>query len=365
MSKRSEVLDLLNGKNTGRVPWFGDLSWYYDSLIRRGMLHDKYFGPKGEANLYNDLGVGIYLYTPAVFETNYPENIRHTHEASDKEIVQLFETPVGSIKEVMTYSKSTWCYAYSKHFVEDINDFRVMRYVHEHARYSANYQGYIDRVKIWGDDGIGFAMGIASMAPLHKLIARWAGIETTMNLLCDYPDEIEEGITQIENSQRELITILSHCPAEVVIFPENLSSDIIGEKLFLKYDMPYYQKTTSILHSAGKKVAIHIDGRLNPCLGYLSEAGFDIADAVTPEPFGDVPISKLREVAGDKLIIWGGLPGSMFSPVYPDQMFHDHLVELLNHVDDKFVIGVADQVPPDAKAERIAHVREVIDRYIK
>ena len=78
--------------------------------------------------------------------------------------------------------------------------------------------------------------------------------------------------------------------------------------------MPYYKKITQRLHSAGKKVAIHIDGSLVPCLGMLSECGFDVADAVTPKPFGDVSIQDLRHTAGKDIIIWGGLPGGVFFP---------------------------------------------------
>ena len=61
MSIRTEVLELIQGRPGGRVPWFGDLSYYYYSLQRRGTLEKRYEGPEGEKRFYLDLGVGIYL----------------------------------------------------------------------------------------------------------------------------------------------------------------------------------------------------------------------------------------------------------------------------------------------------------------
>ena len=76
----------------------------------------------------------------------------------------------------------------------------------------------------------------------------------------------------------------------------------------------YYKRVNEIFHKAGKYTPIHIDDRLNPCLGNLFEAGFDIAEAVTPAPLGDVELEDLRKAAGDDLIIRGALSGGLFSP---------------------------------------------------
>ncbi len=94
----------------------------------------------------------------------------------------------------------------------------------------------------------------------------------------------------------------------------------------------------------------------------LSDCGFDVAEAVTPYPLGDVKIKDLRKEAGKDLIIWGGLPGVMFSPLYSEQQFKSHLEELLETFPSGsgFILGVADQVPPDGLISRIKYVREII-----
>ena len=114
------------------------------------------------------------------------------------------------------------------------------------------------------------------------------------------------------------------------------------------------------MHDAGKITSIHIDGTLRACLPLLQEAGFDIAEAVTPAPVGDVPVEELRATAGDKIIIWGGLPGALFSPAYSEKLFDAHLAKILETfpLGSRFVLGVADQVPPDALLSRVTKVRD-------
>lgn len=360
MSIRSDVLDLLNGRPGATVPWFGDLSYYYFSLQRRGTLAGKHQGPEGEKRFYTDFGVGIYLYTPDAFAVGYSPEVRRTEESTPERITIRYDTPVGSIASVQNYVPGMYCFAYAKHFVESLADLRVMRFVYEHALYTPNYRAYQEYDTLWGEEGIGFAMAEASMAPLQKLLSRWAGLETTVSLLHEHPEEVAEIFAAIEASQEPLVEVLAGSPATVVILPENLASQVVGERFFRQYDMPYYKKIVRRLQAAGKKVAIHIDGGLKPCLGLLAECGFDIAEAVTPAPFGDLAVEDLRRVAGPDIVLWGGLPGGIFSRNYSDEYFEQYVLEVLRRADDRFVLGVADQVPPDAVPRRIGRVRELV-----
>ena len=129
------------------------------------------------------------------------------------------------------------------------------------------------------------------------------------------------------------------------------------------FNKEYYSQRVEQLHDAGKFVGIHIDGTLSPCLSMLADCGFDAAEAVTPAPVGDIEIENLRCAAGDIVII-GGLPGALFTAQYSDEFFDSHLNKLLQAFanDSKFVIGVADQVPPDVVPGRVERVREVIGK---
>ena len=156
-----------------------------------------------------------------------------------------FETPCGSIESVQEWCDTTSCYVYAKHFVRTIEDFRVMRFVHENALYGQNYQAFLDCDNLWGEDGIGFAMGVACMAPFQKMVSRWAGIETTVELFADHEEEFRETCAAIECSQDPLVEVLAGSPAAVVILPENLSSDVTGGRFFRELNMPYYRRVVT------------------------------------------------------------------------------------------------------------------------
>ena len=49
MTQRERFLAALKGEKTDRVPWYGDLIYYYFSLEQDGKLEDKYKGDAGAA----------------------------------------------------------------------------------------------------------------------------------------------------------------------------------------------------------------------------------------------------------------------------------------------------------------------------
>ena len=80
--------------------------------------------------------------------------------------------------------------------------------------------------------------------------------------------------------------------------------------------MPYYKSRIKQLHKAGKYVGVQIDGTLTSFLPLPEECRFDVAKAVTPYPVGGVKSFDLRKMSGDNIMIWGGLPGAMFTAHY-------------------------------------------------
>jgi len=65
---------------------------------------------------------------------------------------------------------------------------------------------------------------------------------------------------------------------------------------------------------------------------------------------------------GDRVILWGGVPGAMFAPPYTWEDMERHVKSVLAGWRDRpFVLGVADQVPPDGNIDfcrRIAGMLE-------
>ena len=365
MNERERVLAVLGGKIPDKIPWFADLSYLYDSMKTRGILEDRYNGDEGYVRFHKDLGAGLCFYAPFLWKIEYAGGIKYYESETDGVKTFIFNTPEGNIRSEQKYLPTTYTWAYTEHFVKDIKDLYIMLYIFENIKYIENYKDFNKIDMLWGDAGIPVGLAPISVSPIQKLLTRWAGIENTLCIFMDNRDEFEEIIGRLKSSEDEVFEILKRSPARLIEFPENLSSEITGKTFFEKYSFDYYRKRINQLHDAGKYVSIHIDGTLKGCLPLLEKAGFDVAEAVTPAPVGDIEVENLRNTAGDKIILWGGLPGALFSPIYSESLFEEHLKNVLSTLstDSRFVMGVADQVPPDGLISRVKKVRDMIEKW--
>ena len=128
---------------------------------------------------------------------------------------------------------------------------------------------------------------------------------------------------------------------------------------------PYEKRWVERIHAAGKFSFIHMDGTLRGLIRPVAETGFRVLEALTPAPVGDLEIEEFAEAAGPGPILWGGLPGVYFTDKVTDAEFEAFVERVLGVMrqEPRFVIGVADQVPPDGVWERVARVQELVDVY--
>jgi hypothetical protein len=149
----------------------------------------------------------------------------------------------------------------------------------------------------------------------------------------------------------------------LVHFPDNLSSD----NLTTYYDARMrdaHSERLGRLHAAGIKAAVHLDGTVKGLLPKLVEAGFDAVEALTPMPAGDLGLDEIQRVAGsDTVILWGGVPGTMFAPPYTWPDMAAHVQRLLDCWGKRpFVLGVADQVPPDGDISFCPRIAQMLEQ---
>ena len=365
MTERDRLLCVLGGGRADRLPWYADLSYLYTSMQERETLPAQFEGEEGYLRFHQELGAGIYLYAPNVWTERYAEGYSFQTRTENGVRHELWRTPGRELRAVWKYLPETCCYACTEHFVKDLEDLRAMVEICENTRYEENFAAFDRLDRLWGDHGIAFALAPVSVSPLQSLLARWSGVEVAVELCYDEEEALEELFQRVEASQDEAFRLLCASPAKVVEFPENLSGEVTGRQLFQQYNLPYYQRRISQLHEAGKKVGIHNDGTLSPCFQLLESCGFDFIEAVTPHPVGDLAPEELRANAGEKPVIFGGLPGALFSPVYSEAEFDAYLerVVALFSQNPGYVLGVADQVPPDGLWERVKEVRQAVEAH--
>ncbi|MCX6570598.1 MAG: hypothetical protein NT006_04145 [Candidatus Aminicenantes bacterium] len=82
--------------------------------------------------------------------------------------------------------------------------------------------------------------------------------------------------------------------------------------------------------------------------------------------FGDLEVERWAEWrGGGQTVFWGGLPGVYFTDKVPETEFERHVRAVLRVMisSPRYVLGVADQVPPDGLESRVRRVAELVEEY--
>ena len=358
---RERALSVLNHRTPDVVPWLGDLAYWVTWLNRADLMPDKYKGD-GLYRLHRDLGVGFYLQGYFPFKEIH-DGVEISDEETNGRRVTRVRTPYGDIQETHVYLPESYTSARTEHFVKSWRDFAPLRYLYEHTFYEPNYELAARRYDLVGDHGL--VLCYLPKSPFMELVALKAGIEAVTYALTDAPEEFAETLAVMTRKHSEAAQIAVDSPAECLMIPENLSSESVGKRMYHKYVRSYEAHWIERIRLAGKYSYIHIDGTLRGLMREVSQAGFAVLEAVTPEPSGDIPVEELWKWADPGTIIWGGLPGVMFSDLVSDAEFDAFVIRVLGvfKTTPRYVLGVADQVPPYARWERIARVRELVEQH--
>lgn len=363
MTPRERIISILKGEQPDQVPWFGDLDYWANSLIRRRLKPEGFISSDDYIRWHHDLGVGFYLqgYFPykQIYE-NCQVNEWNEGDRHYKEIV----TPIGSVRECWEYIPTSFSEGPVEHFMKSEADIPVMKYIYENIRFEPDYDFANQRIHQVGDQGI--VLCYLPKSPFMHLMALEAGVFSVTMAAFTAPDEFKDLLDTMKKAFDQAAQIAVDSPAEVLMIPENLSSEMVGPDFFKMYMCDYQKEWTNKIKDAGKYSFIHIDGTLGGLLRQEAAVGFTVLEALTPYPVGDLKFEDLAGIAGDsKSILWGGIPGSYFTNCVSDEEFKRHVKYILSIMvkEPRYVLGVADQVPPDGLESRVKRVAELVNEF--
>lgn len=363
MTPRERVLTILRGGQPDQVPWFGDLDYWANSLIKRGLKPNNFISSDDYIQWHRDLGVGFYLQGYFPFKQIYNNcEVKEWNEGYRRytEII----TPLGSVRECWEYIPTSFSEGPVEHFMKTEQDIPVMKFIYENISYEADYGMAWKRKQQVGDQGI--VLCYLPKSPFMHLMALEAGVMAVTLSAFNQPEEFQDLLDTMKKAFDQAARIAVDSPAEVLMIPENLSSEMVGPDFFYKYMVDYQKEWTNKIHQAGKHSFIHIDGTLGGLLRQEAAAGFTVLEALTPHPVGDLGFEELAKVAGDSTsILWGGLPGVYFTSSVSEEEFERHVKHVLSVMvtHPRYVLGVADQVPPDGMESRVKKVAGLVSEF--
>jgi len=366
------ILAVFEGRKSRAIPFFADLTYWYFAELKKEALPQKYLGDEGQLLLYKDLKCGAHeeLYLP-VHNTIYKNvKVKVFEEEEHNGILRttVYYTPLGELRRVDKSSFISFSTATLKYPVNNENELRILKYIYNDIKYEKNVEAYKRQeflIRLWR--GWGIVSSIPPRTPFLRFVVEWAGAYNTFILEWRCKELFKEALELMYFSDDPIYEFVEESPARFVYFGENLSSDIVSPKFFKEYCKDYYVKRVSSLHKIKKFVYVHIDGKLRGLLPLMASTGIDCAQSLTPYPAGDLKVSDLRKAAGNDIALWGGLPGILFSSAYRPDLLTNLLKEILTtyEKDYKFVIGVADQVPPDGAIQRVKLVSEMVNEALR
>ena len=94
----------------------------------------------------------------------------------------------------------------------------------------------------------------------------------------------------------------------------------------------------------------------------------DIAEAICPQPMTKVTISDVKKAFKGKVTIFGGVPSvALLEQSMSDEEFERFMKNLFQEIvpGDRFILGISDTTPPDAKFERLFRITEMVQEWGK
>jgi hypothetical protein len=363
MTPRERVLAVLSGQKPDFVPWFGDLDYWATALIGRGEKPQDFKQSDAYLDWHRELGVGFYLQGYFPFRA-IAENCRVREWAEGNLRRRQIETPCGTLRETWTWRPESFAEAPTEHLVKSATDLRAYRYSHENTRYEPEHDFAERRRGQVGDMGV--VLCYLPKSPLRQLIALDAGVTTVFEIFSDAGEEFRETMEAVRRSHDAAASIAVQSPADVLMIPENLSSECVGKTFYEMFMRDYEETWARRIREAWKYSCIHLDGTVKGLLRETCSTSLTFIEALTPAPAGDLEIEKWAQWSGNsRTILWGGLPGIFFTELVSDEDFDRHTRHVLEVMrsEPRYVLGVADQVPPDGLERRVRRVRELVEEY--
>jgi len=242
-------------------------------------------------------------------------------------------------------------------------DYPVVEYIIEHTHYRPAFDDYEKYERKVGPDG--YPMVNCGDCPFHYWMRTLVGYDQGYFHLNDYPAEVEHLLGVLTDHLKENVwPNLLDSPARLLMHGHHLSSQMTPPPLFEKYILPYYRELSPLMRARGKVLAMHADNDTRQIFTHIEEAGFGMVECFATHPLVPTTLAEARAAWNDRMIIFGGVPSVILEDPFTDEQFEEFMDDLFRTIapGKAFILGVADNVMPGAKIERIRRVTEMIEK---
>ncbi|MBN1515403.1 hypothetical protein JXA32_02425 [Candidatus Sumerlaeota bacterium] len=297
--------------------------------------------PAWQAMFENGLGV-VWHVSPFRSEMRDVESVTEQQISGGAEIKrQTLKTPHG---EIWQSWKNGW---HDKYFLKTAEDYRIMTEIVRNTNLTPQFEVVAEmQEKVLPYGIVLIAIG---RTPLQTMLVDYAGIENFSMHLFELESEVHELYDALLDQFRKIVEIAAGAPGRFVSNLENFTAESLGPQRYAQYLLPVYQECFPVLHSAGKIVGTHYDGRTACCKELIAGAPIDLIESLTEPNEGDQTLAEARAAWPDKLF-WCNIRVSDYA--LPPSQLREKVLSLAERgsVDGKrLAFEVSEQYPENWK----------------
>jgi hypothetical protein len=257
---------------------------------------------------------------------------------------RTYQTPVGNLFQESTIDPTYGSDWITHFYIQRLEDYKVMTYLVENTIFTRHESGLQASTANLGEDGV--VLGRIDRCPYQKVLIELAGPERFLTDLYTRPEPVVELLEAIDRRMDEVFALALESQAEVIWQPDNVTVDLTPPAALARYCVPYYARHGRQLREAGKRYAVHLDGRLRPLREHIAGAAFDIVESFSlPEAGGNMAMAEA-------LAAWDG---KVILPNFPSPLCHNSdeeikafLERLLEEAGTSvpWMLQVSEDIPP-------------------
>jgi hypothetical protein len=393
MTHKERMLKAARGEWPDQLPWVPRIDLWHNSNSLRGTLPSRYRRDATLDEIADDLGGGWHKLVPEFLKLRTPDDdvdrglgifrlrgmpYRAELTGVEREVKRegdttrvTYHTAAGSVSYASVYTEEmrrngvsiTWI---TEHVIKAPKDYKVVGHIFRNIRIHPDYDNYLEFQRRVGDKGFAPAFGNSGAGPMQHIMRDFLDATKFYMEMYDHPRELKALCEDMEPFFDQMFKVLADCPAEVVFFGANYDEMITYPPFFKEHILPYLQKFADLLHSKGKLLVCHCDGENQGLLDLMAESGMDIAEAICPQPMTKVSVTDVKRAFKGKITIFGGIPSVvLLENSMSDEEFERYLKRLFQEIapGDRFILGVSDTTPPDAKFERLFRITDMVNEW--
>lgn len=318
MNRRELVQCVLRRQTPDRIVYAPNYWQWFTHYLNHGQLPEALRHCHSQLEMIRYLGLDVFsrnLYCDPVsywfgglakeIWSGIDVEVARRQEMHDTVMEKRYHTPKGTLTERLRYCYEDSTLVQEKFLLDDVypqlDAFEALitarRWCFD-RRLFQQWQGNV------GTDGLINAGELFS--PL-KLLHLAAGADQAVFLLADHPERCQAWMQIHEAAQLDLVRQMLASGVEVMIAMDNLDAAFHPPRSIERYSAAFYEQASRLCHDAGAVFFIHACGRQRALLPIIAALGVDGLEGVAYPPLGDVELDEAMQLAGDKLILTGGI----------------------------------------------------------